>query len=40
VLGKGWLTKRMKAMRLRLIGLPGRGCYPRPQADHPSGRGC
>jgi hypothetical protein len=24
VLGKGWLTKRMKALRLRLIGLPGR----------------
>src|SRR5271166_5860721 len=24
VLGTGWLTKRMKALRLRLIGLPGR----------------
>jgi hypothetical protein len=24
VLGKDWLTKRMKALRLRLIGLPGR----------------
>ena len=24
VLGKGWVTKRMKALRLRLIGLPGR----------------
>lgn len=24
VLGKGWLAKRMKALRLRLIGLPGR----------------
>ena len=24
VLGKGWLPKRMKALRLRLIGLPGR----------------
>src|SRR5208283_3905376 len=24
VLGKDWLTKRMKAMRLHLIGLPGR----------------
>jgi hypothetical protein len=22
--GKGWLTKRMKALRLRLVGLPGR----------------
>jgi hypothetical protein len=24
VLGKDWLTKRMKTLRLRLIGLPGR----------------
>ncbi len=24
VLGKGWVTKRMKALRFRLIGLPGR----------------
>ena len=24
VLGSGWTTKRMKALRLRLIGLPGR----------------
>jgi Transposase DDE domain group 1 len=24
VLGKDWLTKRMKALRFRLIGLPGR----------------
>jgi hypothetical protein len=24
VLGTGWLPKRMKALRLRLIGLPGR----------------
>ena len=24
VLGKDWVTKRMKALRFRLIGLPGR----------------
>ena len=24
VLGKAWVTKRMKALRFRLIGLPGR----------------
>ena len=24
VLGKSWLARRMKALRLRLIGLPGR----------------
>ena len=24
VLGQGWVTKRMKAMRFHLIGLPGR----------------
>jgi hypothetical protein len=24
VLGKEWATKRMKSLRLRLIGLPGR----------------
>jgi hypothetical protein len=39
-LGTGWLPKRMKALRSRLIGLPGAGGQPRPQADHPPGSGC
>jgi hypothetical protein len=28
VLGKDWATKRMKALRFRLIGLPGRVVSP------------
>jgi hypothetical protein len=39
VLGSGWLPKRMKALRLRLIALPGPGGEPRPQADYPTGHG-
>ena len=35
VLGTGWLAKQMKALRLRLIGLPGLVSHAT-QADHPS----